>query len=327
MALKRTHVSVVLLLWVLSIVGCGPHKGGHNLQPKPGGTELLRDTWGVPHVFAETDAGAMYGLGYAAAEDRAFQMYYNLRIIQGRLAELLGDVKVGVSRAAPQGRNSAVRNDIEMRTIGYYHAAQNLAANLDGETLALLQAYSDGVNAYINSHRGELLYLFEKLDLEPEPWTPAACIASWWRLALFFSGDGLREMTTYYEIKDGQRQVRTFPLDDAAGAIRGRPIRDDASVIQRDDVSDEWIRKVMDFARQHNLARKADFAPRQQQPPPPPRFSHAWVAGRGKTTDGSSVLVSDPQTLVRNPSLFHEFHVSGKTFNARGVGEIGRAHV
>src|SRR5512138_2260822 len=66
-----------------------------------GQVELLRDRWGVPHVFAPTDAGAMYGLGYATAEDRAFQMYYNLRIIQGRLAELVGDVKVGVSRAAP----------------------------------------------------------------------------------------------------------------------------------------------------------------------------------------------------------------------------------
>jgi penicillin amidase len=323
MALKRTHVSVVFLLWVLSIVGCGPQGSGYNPPAKSRGIELLRDTWGVPHVFAETDAGAMYGLGYAAAEDRAFQMYYNLRIMQGRLAELLGDVKVGVSRAAPQGRNSAVRNDIEMRTIGYYRAAQNLAANLDGETLALLQAYSDGVNAYTTSHRGELLYLFEKLDLEPEPWTPAACIASWWRLALFFSGDGLREMTTYYEIKDGQRQVRTLSPDDAAGAIRGRPIRDDASVIQRDDVSDEWVRKVMDYARQHNLTRKVDSAPANRPPPPPPRFSHAWVAGRGKTTDGSAVLVSDPQTLVRNPSLFYEFHVSGKTFNARGVGVPG----
>ena len=59
-----------------------------------GTVELLRDRWGVPHVFSTTDGGAMYGLGYAAAEDRAFQMYYNLRILQGRLAELIGDVKV-----------------------------------------------------------------------------------------------------------------------------------------------------------------------------------------------------------------------------------------
>jgi len=262
-----------------------------------------RDTWGVPHIFAETDAGAMYGLGYAAAEDRAFQMYYNLRIIQGRLAELTGNVKIGVSSRQPQGRNSALRNDIKMRTIGFYRAAQKVAANLEGENLVLLQAYSDGVNDYIRNNPNDLLYLFETFNLEPEPWTPAACIASWWRIALFFSGDGLREMPAYYDIKDGKRRVRSFT---AAGAIRGRPIRDDASVIQRDDVTDEWIRKVMDFAQQHNLRRKVDVSPPRRRPPPSPRFSHAWVVGKDKTTDNSSVLVSDPQTPVRNPSLFYE---------------------
>ena len=51
-----------------------------------GKTELMRDTWGIPHVFSDTDAGAMYGLGYATADQRGFQMTYNLRIIQGRLA-------------------------------------------------------------------------------------------------------------------------------------------------------------------------------------------------------------------------------------------------
>ncbi|MHC4206473.1 MAG: penicillin acylase family protein, partial [Planctomycetota bacterium] len=261
-----------------------------NHEQKSISIELLRDKWGVPHIFADTDAGAMYGLGYAAAEDRAFQMYYNLRIIQGRLAELTGDVKIGVSRRQPQGRNSALRNDIKMRTIGYYRAAQKVAANLDDESLALLQAYSDGVNDYIKNHPDDLLYLFETYNLQPESWTPAACIASWWRIALFFSGDGLREMPAYYEIKAGKRKVRSFALDDVAGAIRGRPIRDDAAVIQRGDVTDEWIRKVMDFAQQHNLSRKVDVSPPRRRPSPSPRFSHAWVIGKGKTTNNSSVL-------------------------------------
>ncbi len=197
MTLKHIHIYIIFSLMVFLTVGCSPERANHHSQPKSHSIELLRDTWGVPHIFAETDAGAMYGLGYAVAEDRAFQMYYNLRIIQGRLAELTGNVKIGVSRRQPQGRNSALRNDIKMRTIGYYRAAQKVAANLEGENLALLQAYSDGVNDYIKNHPNDLLYLFETLNLEPESWTPAACIASWWRLALFFSGDGLREMPAY----------------------------------------------------------------------------------------------------------------------------------
>lgn len=321
MTLRRTYIPLVLLLFTFTL-SCNSETSDNNPQLESRSIELLRDNWGVPHIFSDTDAGAMYGLGYAAAQDRAFQMYYNLRIIQGRLAELVGDVKVGVTQRLPQGRNSALRNDIKMRTIGYYRAAQKVADNLDSETSALLQAYSDGVNDYINSRYDELLYLFQKFNLEPEPWTPAACIASWWRLGLFFSGDGLREAAAYYDIKEGRRKVRTFEPGDAEGPLRGRPVRDDVSVIKREDVTDEWVRKVLDFAIQHNLKRKVDSTPMLRRPPAP-RFSHAWVVGKSKTTNGSSVLVSDPQTPVRNPSLLYEFHVSGKTFNARGVGVAG----
>jgi acyl-homoserine lactone acylase PvdQ len=322
MTLKHMGKPVIFSLILILTLGCNLERPSQIPKLVSPSIELLRDTWGVPHIFSNTDAGAMYGLGYAAAEDRAFQMYYNLRIIQGRLAELVGDVKIGVAERRPQGRNSALRNDIKMRTIGYYRAAQKIAVNLDSEILALLQAYSNGVNDYINNHPDEMLYLFEKLNLEPEPWTPAACIASWWRLGLFFSSDGLREAAAYYEIKEGKRRIRTFSLKDATGALRGKPLRDDASVIQREDVTDEWVRKVMDYATRHNLNRKVDSKPMRRRPPTP-RFSHAWVVGKTKTTNGSSVLVSDPQTPVRNPSLLYEFHVKGKTFNARGVGVAG----
>ena len=272
MTLKYLCISVICTLVFLLTISCSPESANQNLQTSSRSIELMRDTWGVPHIFSNTDAGAMYGLGYASAEDRAFQMYYNLRIIQGRLAELVGDVKIGVTERRPQGRNSAVRSDIKMRTIGYYRAAQKIAANLDNEILSLLQAYSDGVNDYINNHPNEMHYLFGKLNLEPELWTPAACIASWWRLGLFFSGDGLREAAAYYEIKDGSRKVSTFALTDAASALRSRPIRDDASVIQREDVTDEWVQKVMDFALKHNLNRKVDSSPPRRQPPTP-KFS------------------------------------------------------
>ncbi len=331
--MNKLCVFIPCLALFLTLVGCGSLKsrnsGTGTAVPRnkgaTGQTELLRDRWGVPHVFAPTDAGAMYGLGYATAQDRAFQMYYNLRIIQGRLAELVGDVKVGVNRAAPEGRTSALRSDIQMRTIGYWQAAQETARHLDAETRQLLEAYSRGVNDYIGGHPEELLYLFEKYDLKPEPWTPAACIASWWRLGLFFAGDGLREMEPYYQVKDGVRKVRSFAATDSAGATRGMPIRDDASVIQRSDVSDTWVQQVRDYATQHNLTRKVDVPTAEGRLGP--RFSHAWVVGGKKTTTGSTVLVSDPQTPVRNPSLWYEFHISGKTFNARGLGVAGSPNI
>jgi len=319
---KKLTPPLIVIFLTLIVSSCTMDKPARPGRIGYGKIELLRDRWGVPHVFAETDPGAMFGLGYACAEDRAFGMYYNLRIIQGRLAELIGDQKVGVTRRLPQGKNSALRNDIKMRTVGYYRAAQEVARNLDPESRTLLQAYSDGVNHYIAAHPNDLLYLFDKLDLKPDPWTPADCIASWWRLGIFFSGDGLREMAAYYDIKDGTRKVRSLAPTDAAALLRARPIRDDASVIQRSDVTDEWLRKTIDYAEAHNLTRKIDTTPKRRRPPTP-RFSHAWVVGGTKTTDGSAVLVSDPQTPVRNPSLLYEFHIAGKTFNARGAGVAG----
>jgi penicillin amidase len=108
----------------------------------PAPVEIIRDQWGIPHVFADTDAGAFYGLGYATAEDRAFQMTYTLRVIQGRLSEVVGEVR-HLSR-----NESSVDNDRKMRTFGFYQAAIETAAKLDPETRALLVAYTAGVNAY-----------------------------------------------------------------------------------------------------------------------------------------------------------------------------------
>src|SRR5688572_28035651 len=123
---------VVLLITALSS-GAAP-------KASYGKIELIQDTWGIPHVFADTDAGAMYGLGYATAEERGFQMTYNLRIIQGRLAEIVG------ARQRGNRSETAVDNDRKMRTFGWARAADRTAANLDRGTRQLLEAYCDGVN-------------------------------------------------------------------------------------------------------------------------------------------------------------------------------------
>lgn len=289
-----------------------------------GKVELLRDPWGVPHIVAETDAGAMYGLGYATAEDRAFQMTYSLRIIQGRLAEVVGIVP-HLGR-----RETSLDHDKRMRTFGFYRAAEKTAANLDADTRAMLQAYCDGINDYFARHRGQLLYLFSKYQVEPEPWTPADCIASWWHLGQFFATDGTRDLMARRSVGQGMRAQGDAAMRSRAGGraagerprasaeeLRRMPPDDAPAVVKREDLSPAWIARVRQFAQQHGLAADAPAGAAA------PRFSHAWVVGGRRTTTGSSVLVSDPQTPVRNPSLLYEFHIQGKSFNARGVGVPG----
>lgn len=268
---------------------------------------ILRDTWGTPHVFAADDASAMFGLGYAAAEDRAFQMYYTQRFMQGRLAELIGD------RKKETRRETAVDSDRWNRTCNWYAAAQAATHRLSPRTLALLQAYSDGVNHYLTTRQADLHPLFAELGLEPEPWTPADCMVSWWAVAQFFGTDGTRELIAWRN----QQQERE-------GADRGRAaariVDDSAAAVQRHHVSDAWLADVAEFLREHGHNAPP---PAELNPEPSPKFSHAWAVGGKLTTTGSAVLVSDPQTPVRNPSLFYEFHIDGETINARGIGVAG----
>ncbi len=298
----KVLVSVVAALMVLAVayVLIGPSErepgsGNATLTDEFGPIEIVRDEWGIPHIFSETDGGAMYGLGYATAQDRAFQMYLSLRIVQGRLAEAIGN--------KTSARGTAIQNDKAMRLFGFYGAAEEVAQNLDSETTDLLEAYSRGVNDYSTDH--DLLYLFDEFEIEPEPWSPAACIASWWHMGQFFAGDGLGDLRVYNQIKAGEYTSGPVHYDD------------EAAVVQREDVSEEWILEVEGFVHEHGLR------PDEDGDGTAPEFSHAWVVGGTRTTTGSAVLCSDPQTPVRNPSLFYEFHVHGESFNSRGIGVPG----
>jgi penicillin G amidase len=267
--------------------------------------EIVRDPWGIPHVFADSDAGAWYGLGYATAEDRAFQMTYNLRIIQGRLSEVVGDIR------HPNRNETSIDHDRKMRTFGFYRAARRTADSLDPETRELLQAYCDGVNRYFDECQDRLHPLFSQTGVQPEPWTPADCLASWWNLGRFFATDGTRDLIAGRNEVAGRTPGRTADDD-----LTPMPPDDEPAVVKRTDVPDDWIDRVQDYARRLGLS-PGDSAGTA------PKFSHAWAVSGKRTTTGSSVLVSDPQTPVRNPSLFYEFHVQGKTIHARGVGVPG----
>ena len=271
-----------------------------------GDIDLLRDPWGIPHVFSSTDSGAIYGLGYATAEERGFQMTYSLRIIQGRLAEIAGD------RPKTSGRETALQSDRKMRTFGWARAATRTSQNLDPETRQLLEAYCEGVNDGFSAQEkaGRLHPLFQRLGFKPEPWTPADCLLSWWHVAQFFAGDGTRDLMVWRN-RVNPRYGQPQPPQ------AGRTWFDDSTaVVQRSAVSDGWARRVEEFVSVHGLVPTPTDVD-------PPKFSHAWVVGSGKNDSGAAVLVSDPQTPVRNPSLWMEFHVSGKTLHARGVGVPG----
>jgi len=121
-----------------------------------GQLEIVRDKDGVPHIFAATDHDAFFALGYVHAQDRMWQMEFQRRIGAGRLSEILGD--------------ATLDTDKFLRTLGTYRAAKSAWAGLSEESQNALQAYADGVNAWIDE--GHVLPPeFLILGVKPEPWT------------------------------------------------------------------------------------------------------------------------------------------------------------
>lgn len=130
-------------------------KGLHN------SASVLRDSWGVPHITGNDIHDVAFAEGYVTAQDRLFQMEFNRRIAQGRLAEMFGAGE----------DNSILDTDILLRTLDLYGAARYEEANLDQPTFTMLSAYADGVNAFLATHQNSLPLEFTILGITPQKWS------------------------------------------------------------------------------------------------------------------------------------------------------------
>ncbi len=141
--------------------------------------QVLRDSHAVPHILASSFEDAAFGLGYVHAQDRLWQMELSRRFIQGRLAEMLGEL--------------ALDPDVLMRTMGLYAAAGQALEHLSPDTRRALDAYAAGVNAYLAAHRGRWPIEFVLAGVTPEPWTPTDSIAVLKGMAFELSGNAFGE--------------------------------------------------------------------------------------------------------------------------------------
>lgn len=119
--------------------------------------EILRDRAGVPHVYADSTNNLYFGLGYAMAEDRLWQMDWLRRRALGRQAELLGRAYVG--------------SDLMQRSVGIAEIADREVELTDPPTREILESFVAGINRYIDQCDSDLPTEFKLLDYEPERFT------------------------------------------------------------------------------------------------------------------------------------------------------------
>src|SRR5437660_1501023 len=128
---------------------------------------VVRDNWGVAHIYAASQHDLFFAQGFVAAQDRLFQMELWKRAGQGRLAEVLGP--------------SAVERDRYARLLRYRGDLKAEYSSYAPDAFEILQAFTDGINAYVrDSHT--LPIEFKMAGFAPEPWRPEDCLS---RMAAF----------------------------------------------------------------------------------------------------------------------------------------------
>ncbi len=118
--------------------------------------EILRDSFGVPHIFAQTEAGAMFGSGYAQAEDRLEELLKNYRRAEGTMSEVFG----------PQ----YFQHDYRQRLWRHREVAQARYASLPAQVRAGIEAFQRGVELYMKRNPKQVPAWAQKL----EPWMQVA---------------------------------------------------------------------------------------------------------------------------------------------------------
>ncbi|MFN6563587.1 MAG: penicillin acylase family protein [Nostoc sp. ChiSLP01] len=167
--LKRTLI--FLLVLGLFLIGLATHIVRQSFPQESGTIQLTgvkaevsveRDKWGVPHIYAANSHDLFMAQGYIHAQDRFWQMDFWRHIGSGRLSEMFGSSQVGT--------------DKYLRTMGWARVAQQEIPQINAQMRAYLEAYADGVNAYLAKHQGSTLSLeyavlkFLNPGYQPEPW-------------------------------------------------------------------------------------------------------------------------------------------------------------
>jgi penicillin G amidase len=274
-----------------------------------GRVEIIRDADAVPHIRANDEADALFGLGYVHAQERLWQMEFQRRIAQGRLSEIAG------ARTLPMDRL--------LRTIGLMRAAREAWPKVDGRARALIEAYVAGVNAFLADHHGGGLPVeFAILRVAPEPWTGEDVIAWQKAMALQLSAnwrDELLRVQLAARLGDEGADL-LMPAYTPGGPVILPP---DAALPSRTlGVSPAGTLPGGPPVGAGPAADLAALAAIVDTMPVAPLLgggSNNWVISGSRSLTGKPILANDPHLPGQTPAVWYLAHVTGGALDVIGA--------
>lgn len=249
---------------------------------------IVREPSGIPHVFAENEPDAYFGLGYVHAQDRLWQLELDRRLASGRLAEIFG--------------RDALPRDRLFRTLGFRRAAAQKLEHQDAATRAALAAYARGVNAFL-AQGSPLPPEFALLGVEPEPWTEVDSLV-WlemmaWMLSMNIDSELARwRLSTRLDPQQLAEFLPPYPGD--------APILREPSLLEPSPAPGSDAKK-----------RTGSFMPRAGSASG--LGSNNWVVDGRSTASGKPLLANDPHLGLSSPSIWYLAHLSAPGLNVIGA--------
>ncbi len=268
---------------------------------------VIRDGFGIPHVYALNDHDAFFMNGFLEAHDRFFQMDVSRRQASGTLAELLG--------AGPG--DQVLSTDVMLRTLGLRRAAERSLAAYPDWVVGELQAYADGVNAWLTRNPLPPEYTALELTKASVPtWSALDSIAIGKLIAFglsFDSGDlrNTQLLQTYQAFGsalgfDGTKLffddvVRSEPFDHTvsipAGATSGPVLERPGASTGLSAIDPKEVRTAEDFVRPADSLALAGLGQ---------GGSNWWLVSGVRSGTGSPLLASDPHLSLSSPPVWYE---------------------
>ena len=257
--------------------------------------EILRDSYGVPHIYAKTVHDLFYMQGYVTAQDRLFQMDLYRRAGSGRLAEVLGE--------------PGLEADRQMRTFGFARVAAQELTIVRDDTRDALQAYADGVNKFLEGHGESLPMEFVFLGYRPYLWTATDSIVVAKLQVYDAAGNYTQELLRASLANRFGTGVLTTLMPDPSGRAQAIDERAWAAVapLLSPGASGPGV-LALDAILPGSGAGNG---------------SNCWALAGSRTASGRPLLAGDPHLAVRNPSIWYEIGLDGPGYKLVGFSFAG----
>ena len=260
-----------------------------------GAVSLCRDALGIPHVEAVSASDAFFGQGFAAAQDRLWQMDLDRHKAHGRSAELLGP--------------AALDADVLVRRLGLAASAQADYASVSPGAKAMLDAYAAGVNTFLGKTRS-LPIEYRLLDLTPEPWLPWHCL-SVFKIRHVFMGTFEAKLWRARVLAKAGPEVTAllFPSSKPGGLVIIPPGAEFEG-------EDEDIDALHTSANAGGRQVGADSGESEGG-------SNSWALAGSRTASGKPLLAGDPHRAPDTPNVYYQNHISCPEFDVIGLSFAG----